>query len=342
MPFFLKSLWSELRWMIRTSRPRFWIYLFGPFLIGMVCAVRVLGADRLSTTERIREIGRLSAILFSLITDDLMRFIATEPWYFFWLIGLGILAFGYFLLPANLFLYGINDLFDYETDALNPKKDTYETRLSPKRRVHLLILIVCLQLPWLWAVVVNLIVFPMVLSARYTLALASFAILSFFYSAPPIRAKARPLIDSAFNILYALPALVSYFFILDPAGAGRAPFPWLPFFAGCLWCMAMHAYSAIPDIKADTEAGLQTIATRLGSFLTLVLCLALYTGSAVLAAAAAPTAVLRYILLLLGLPYIILMCISFMRQHDLLPVYKRFPWVNTLVGTVLFFALLLY
>jgi 4-hydroxybenzoate polyprenyltransferase len=29
------------------------------------------------------------------------------------------------------------------------------------------------------------------------------------------------------------------------------------------WAIAMHAYSAIPDIKADSEAGISTVATLL-------------------------------------------------------------------------------
>jgi hypothetical protein len=36
------------------------------------------------------------------------------------------------------------------------------------------------------------------------------------------------------------------------------------------------------------------------------------------------------------------MSISLTRTEDLLPVYKRFPLVNTLVGMTLFFALLLF
>ena len=32
----------------------------------------------------------------------------------------------YFLIPANILIYGINDIFDYDTDKLNPKKGTYE------------------------------------------------------------------------------------------------------------------------------------------------------------------------------------------------------------------------
>jgi hypothetical protein len=39
-----------------------------------------------------------------------------------------------------------------------------------------------------------------------------------------------------------------------------------------LWCMAMHAHSAAPDITADREAGVATVATLIGRQRTLVLC----------------------------------------------------------------------
>lgn len=38
------------------------------------------------------------------------------------------LLFGYFLLPANLFLYEINDIFDADVNRENPNKGTRETR----------------------------------------------------------------------------------------------------------------------------------------------------------------------------------------------------------------------
>ncbi len=52
--------------------------------------------------------------------------------------------------------------------------------------------------------------------------------------------------------------------------------------AGGLWTAAMHAFSAIPDIEADRQAGLSTIATTLGSVGTHIFCLAAYIGSGIL------------------------------------------------------------
>jgi 4-hydroxybenzoate polyprenyltransferase len=40
--------------------------------------------------------------------------------------------------------------------------------------------------------------------------------------------------------------------------------------------MAMHAYSAVPDISADREADLQTVATLYGKNGTLLFCIICY------------------------------------------------------------------
>lgn len=44
----------------------------------------------------------------------------------------------------------------------------------------------------------------------------------------------------------------------------------------------MHAFSAVPDIQADSDAKVDTIATWLGGRTTIWVCFALYTIAAVL------------------------------------------------------------
>jgi lycopene elongase/hydratase (dihydrobisanhydrobacterioruberin-forming) len=46
--------------------------------------------------------------------------------------------------------------------------------------------------------------------------------------------------------------------------------------AGMARAMAMHAFSAVPDIQADGDAHLETIATKLGAIPTIALCFCLY------------------------------------------------------------------
>ena len=56
----------------------------------------------------------------------------------------------YFLIPYNLAMYGINDVFDYESDLLNPRKGGIEgALLDPARHRNLLILIAVTNIPFL-------------------------------------------------------------------------------------------------------------------------------------------------------------------------------------------------
>jgi 4-hydroxybenzoate polyprenyltransferase len=174
-----------------------------------------------------------------------------------------------------------------------------------------------------------------VLARAHTAALAflaAFVLLSVFYSAPPIRAKARPVIDSAFNILYAMPGLFGY-----ALAGGGTPSAAVVVASAC-WTMAMHAYSAVPDIEADREAGLATIATLLGARATILLCLALYAASALLA-----YRTLGPVSAALGAVYGMLMLVSLRLREPsaVMAIYRRFPAVNAVCGFLIFLAIFL-
>ncbi len=269
----------SFRSLLKTSRPRFWVYLFGPALIGLIAALKSGGE---------------------------------------WSIWSFLLLF-VFTFPANLFIYGVNDVFDQETDRLNPKKQGYEQLFDPKQTRFLFQGIFWSFLPF----ILGLFFAPRGAVISFLL----FIFLGGFYSAPPIRAKIRPFVDAAFNALYLMPALVAWF------AFGGGALNWSLVIAGIAWCMAMHAYSAAPDIEADQASGLQTVATLLGRNGTIRFCLALY-----LVAAGIGYLSLGLISLLLVIPYIVLMELS-TRTHtstELSRVYRFFPWINTLVGFCLF------
>jgi 4-hydroxybenzoate polyprenyltransferase len=229
----------------------------------------------------------------------------------------------FFLFPANLLIYGVNDIFDYETDRLNLKKAQYEALVAPAehRRLWTAIVVVCL--PFAPAL--------MTCTAAAWAGMAAFLFFSLFYSAPPIRAKARPIWDSAFNTLYVCPGVFAYVLI----GGASLSVPLL--LAGAFWTAAMHAYSAAPDIAADEAVGIRTIATQFGFAGTLRLCLVLYLTSTLLS-----LAVLHWLAVLLAGVYAVLMVLSLRLETGLrlLGVYRWFPLVNTLSGMAIFFFLL--
>ena len=221
-------------------------------------------------------------------------------------------------------IYGINDIFDFETDRLNPKKAEYEMLVRPGSHRGLAIAIIILNLPFVIA--------AFFLTPQALPTLAGFIFFSVFYSAPPIRAKAIPLVDSVFNILYVFPAAFAYQML-----TGTFP-PIAIFIAAGLWTMAMHAYSAIPDITADRKAEVSTIATLLGKNGTLAFCLAAYIASAALA-----WPHLGIFGLFLVAVYAFMIAISLISKNDaaVFAIYKYFPILNAAVGFVLFWFIAL-
>ncbi len=273
----------ELRFIINVSRPRFWIYVFGPYLIGIAAGA-----------------------------SDKFDFLRADT-----------LVFGlYFLLPANLLIYGINDIFDWETDRLNPKKAEYEMLVRPESHRRLAIWIAILNLPFVVA--------TFFLAFQALPSLAGFIFFSVFYSATPIRAKTVPFIDSLFNILYVFPAGFAYQMLTGTF------LPLSIFAAAGLWTMAMHAYSAIPDIKADEEAGFSTIATEMGPNWTHGFCMACYFLALLLCLDAGFP-----IPAIIGVAYLYLMVLSLRVKGDmgLFSFYRLFPIFNTIAGFALFWLI---
>ncbi len=265
--------------LFQVSRPRFWFYVFGPFIVGAL-------------------IG------------------APDPRAY--LSPLALLWALFFLFPANLLIYGANDIFDYETDRRNAKKQGYELLVTPADHRALWRAIALFCLPFA----------PLLIWAPRAcwLALAGFLFFSLFYSAPPIRAKAKPILDSAFNVLYIFPGAFGYFL------TGGQNFSISLFIAAWLWAMAMHAYSAVPDISADKAAEVPTVATFLGLRGTLIFCLILYLSAALLSFSA-----LGWLSLILGAIYVVLMLRSLRAgtEAGVMKIYRIFPFVNALVGASL-------
>lgn len=122
--------------------------------------------------------------------------------------------------------------------------------------------------------------------------------------------------------------------IMGFVAAGGTEIAWLPYLAAALWAATMHAYSAIPDITADKQAGIKTIATVLGAYKTLVVCFVSYCvmGILLLISGYALHAVLV-------IPYLILILFSMQSQKkhaDVFGIYKIYPYVTYVVGALVY------
>jgi lycopene elongase/hydratase (dihydrobisanhydrobacterioruberin-forming) len=265
---------EQASYLLTLSRPRFWLYLAGPVLVGVAYAADSVAA----------------------------------------LFAPGAIAlFAYFLLPANVYLYGVNDVFDREIDAANPKKEDREARYRGQRVVPIAVVATG---------ALGLAVLPLVPTAAWPW-VGGFLLLGAAYSAPPIRFKTTPLLDSVSNGLYIMPGAAAY-----AAVAGTQP-PVLAVLGGWLWAMGMHTFSAIPDIQPDREMGIRTTATVLGERQTYVYC-----GACWLAGAVAFGALdLRLGALMAVYPLLVVAIATSSVAVD--RAYCWFPAINTVVGTAL-------
>jgi 4-hydroxybenzoate polyprenyltransferase len=161
----------------------------------------------------------------------------------------------YFLIPYNLAMYGINDVFDYESDLRNPRKGGVEGAVLG-RSLHKATLVsaAATNIPFL----VYLVIVGSPLS-WLVLAISVFAVIA--YSAPRLRVKERPFLDSLTSSTHFVSPAV-YGLVL--AGAFFTPALWALLAAYFLWGIASHAFGAVQDIVADREGGIASIATVIG------------------------------------------------------------------------------
>jgi len=261
------------------SRFRFWLYLGGTYMAGYI-----IGATSLQQFVDIRFLLQLF----------------------------------YFIVPANIFLYGINDLADQDTDQFNPKKETMEFRIEAnKEEADLKLVLFVVSLLSLGILLLQ----PDLIAALIFLV---FYFLSFFYSYPPVRFKARPFLDFSSNLLYALPGILAYNQV-----SGTLP-PFLIWVALYLWTGAMHLFSAVPDIEADSRAGVKTTAVYLGKTISLWICFLFWLGFISIVVlifhAFTPLSYLAFLYPLI--PVLILV----RPESDIDRIYWFYPYINSLLG----------
>lgn len=238
-----------------------------------------------------------------------------------------ILGSIFFLIPYNLVMYGVNDVFDYESDLRNPRKGGAEGALL-ERSVHHKVLWACAIAagPFLIALF-----FGGNLAANVALTVSVAALLA--YSAPKLRFKERPFLDSLTSAIHFVSPGV-YGWLL--AGGQLDTGPQAAFAAFLLWAMASHALGAIQDIEPDRQAGLGSIATVLGARRTAWLVALWYVAAGLLVLLITGdgrwAGLLAIPYLLNVLPYLNLTDHDAARAHH---GWVRFLWLNYLSGFLL-------
>ena len=153
-------------------------------------------------------------------------------------------------LPFNLLIYGVNDVFDQETDAKNPRKGSLEgAKILPEEVLPIWRGVLLTNVPFL-------IYFVSVMPYRAALWILLYAVLFVGYSAPPLRFKARPYLDSLSNAAYAFPL------VFVPL-ALESPVVWPAALGLMAWSAAKHTFDASQDVGEDRRVGIKTTAVRL-------------------------------------------------------------------------------
>ncbi len=230
----------------------------------------------------------------------------------------------FFLIPYNLAMYGINDVFDYESDLRNPRKGGVEgALLDPRMHRPTIIASVVTSVPF----VVYLVAVGNPLS-WLVLAISLFAVVA--YSAKGLRFKERPFLDSLTSSTHFVSPAV-YGLVL--AGATFTPQLWAVLAAFFLWGIGSHAFGAVQDIVADREADISSIATVIGGRATVRFAIAAYAlGGVLLLFTAWPVPVSA----VLVVPYI-LMCAPYWNVTDAAAEtanrgWRRFLLLNFITG----------
>lgn len=176
----------------------------------------------------------------------------------------------FFLIPYNLAMYGINDVFDYESDLRNPRKGGAHGAVLD-RRMHAVTL---------WAAALTCLPFVAYLGVVGTplswLVLGASLFFVVFYSAPPLRLKEVAFADSVTSSIHFFSPAV-YGLVL--AGATWTWQLAAVILAFALWGVASHAFGAVQDVVADREAGISSIATARGARWTVWFALACYAAA---------------------------------------------------------------
>ncbi len=246
-----------------------------------------------------------------------------------------ILGTLFFLIPYNFLMYGINDVFDYESDLRNPRKGGIEgALLDPK--LHKLTIWSSIGLA-LGFVVYLLVVGSDV--ADFWLLVSLFAV--FAYSVPKLRFKERPFVDSVTSALHFVGPMV-YGLVL--AGSNIAdPKVIAVLVAFMAWGMASHAFGAVQDVRADREAGIKSVATQIGARNTVRFAFALYIVAALAImtigwhGVVASIAVMPYLVIIS--PYLNITDADCERANG---GWKRFIWLNFFAGALISLVVINY
>ena len=158
-------------------------------------------------------------------------------------------------IPLGLFVFGINDLYDIESDRANPRRKgvVWGAKVNETDRK--------------WIITISTIIVALILLSAlaslepiHIIVTALFLPFPIIYSMPPARLKSRPVLDSLTNATYTYAP-----FAMGYSLSGGLGFLDVNMILFALVFSAAHAVGTIMDLQGDRKAGIRTFASVLGS-----------------------------------------------------------------------------
>lgn len=236
----------------------------------------------------------------------------------------------FFLIPYNLLMYGVNDVFDYESDIRNPRKGGIEGAVEQKAfHANILWSAILSTLPFFtW------LLFQGNFSSNVVLVIVLFFVIA--YSLKGLRFKEVPILDSVTSSLHFVGPMI---YALALTGFRSDYIPYI--FAFFLWGMASHAFGAVQDIIPDRKGGLSSIATVLGARTTVRFVGVFYLlSSAILFIQNIPSAIVGVAGIVYALNVLPYWNINDKTSGTSHKAWRRFIWLNLFVGFIITMVLI--
>jgi len=182
--------------------------------------------------------------------------------------ALFVLGTLFFLIPYNLLMYGVNDVYDYESDIRNPRKNSIEGA-AEARSFHPTILKAAV-----WLSFPLLLVLLLLTSWQASLVLLAVMFFVVAYSLKGLRFKEKPFLDSITSSVHFVGPMV---FAIALFGFAEQAWPYA--IALFLWGIASHAFGAVQDVIPDRKGKLASVATVIGARSTVWLSFVLYIAA---------------------------------------------------------------
>jgi 4-hydroxybenzoate polyprenyltransferase len=186
----------------------------------------------------------------------------------FW-VGLAFVSF-----PLNFLIYGWNDIVDAETDASNPRKDSFLFGARPDERQRK-------QLPWVIVGVTVLASVPLLLlggAGRMAMVLLGIVGICGLYNHPRWGLRGVPPLELICQLAYLLVVPIAVWL------NGAIMPDWPTFLYLSLFCIQSQIIGEVMDIEPDRATGRRTSATELGRHRAKLLIIAIVLCEVVLLA----------------------------------------------------------